>query len=222
MPNGPEALRWCRAVGARRVRITRDFMRHSLVSQRLEESEEAVIRLETCTLAAVVRLELRQGCLFECKVGVQIALRGLYHRAMTEESTPACSSSIPALCRRTCGVTRMDAQRLRRASCRLLEPFLQGDTGVPGQVGRFASSHSLIEGTQPSEVGQLGATVCDPTQEIADQPEAPTSTLVREADFNETRRRALHELSVVPIPQTPVKPASAQILLSKHRPLLRC
>jgi hypothetical protein len=53
------------------------------------------------------------------------------------------------------------------------------------------------------EVGQHGAAVCDPTQEIADQPEAPTSTLVREADFNETRCVMLDELSVGPIPQTP-------------------
>ena len=53
------------------------------LSQRLEESEQSVIRLETRSLDSTVRLELRQGCFFECKVSVQIALRGLY-RLMAE------------------------------------------------------------------------------------------------------------------------------------------
>ena len=51
--------------------------------QRLKESEQSVIRLETRWLGSAVRLELRQGCFFECKVSVQIGLRGLY-RLMAE------------------------------------------------------------------------------------------------------------------------------------------
>jgi hypothetical protein len=38
--------------------------------------------------------------------------------------------------------------------------------------------------------------ICDQTQEIPDQLESLTSTLMREADFNETRRVVLYELSV--------------------------
>src|SRR5262249_21910608 len=57
---------------------------------------------------------------------------------------------------------------------------------------------------------------CDPTQETADQAEAPPSTLVSEADLNETRRVVLDEASVRPIPQTPVKPACAQVLFCNH------
>jgi hypothetical protein len=45
---------------------------------------------------------------------------------------------------------------------------------------------------------------------------------MREADFNEMRRVVLYELSMDSIPETPVKPASAQILLCNHRPFLRC
>jgi hypothetical protein len=66
------------------------------------------------------------------------------------------------------------------------------------------------------ELGQHEAAACDPTQEIADQVDAPPSAAASEADFNETRRVALYELSVRPIPQTPVNPAPAQILFCNH------
>jgi hypothetical protein len=56
-------------------------IRHSCLLQRLEESEQAVIRLETRSLAPVVRLELRQSRVLECKVSVQIGLRGLHGQA---------------------------------------------------------------------------------------------------------------------------------------------
>src|SRR5262245_14093554 len=116
---------------------------------------------------------------------------------MTEGSTPACGSFIAALCRKTCGDTRLDAsdrhlsvaartclarsactlsalrrppvgkQRLRRASCRLLEPFLQGDTPVPGQwcaalLSSFTNAPHMSAGAEmdgvPVEADQLGKT----------------------------------------------------------------
>src|SRR5947207_2000666 len=52
-------------------------------SERLQEGEEAVVRLEAGSLAALVRLELRQGSFLEGEVGMQVRLRRL-DRFMTE------------------------------------------------------------------------------------------------------------------------------------------
>jgi hypothetical protein len=57
-------------------------------------------------------------------------------------------------------------------------------------VPEVAIDHTFIK------VGQIGAAACDPTQEIADQVEAPPSAVVNEPIFDETRRVALDELSV--------------------------
>jgi hypothetical protein len=48
-----------------------------------EKGEQAVVRLEARSLAALVRLELRQGSFLEGEVGVQVRLRRL-DRFMTE------------------------------------------------------------------------------------------------------------------------------------------
>ncbi len=53
-------------------------IRHSLgFLQRLKEREQAIARLEAGSLAALVRLELGQGCFLECEVGMQVGLRCL-------------------------------------------------------------------------------------------------------------------------------------------------
>jgi hypothetical protein len=54
--------------------------------QGLEESEQAVIRLETCSRAPIIRLELRQRGLLECKVSVQIRLCGRYRLVAKPQS----------------------------------------------------------------------------------------------------------------------------------------
>lgn len=53
------------------------------------------------------------------------------------------------------------------------------------------------------EIGQLPAVTGDPTQETADQVEAPPCTVANRADFDETRRVVLDELTVVPTLEAP-------------------
>ena len=72
------------------------------------------------------------------------------------------------------------------------------------------------------EIGQLRAASCDPTQEIADQVEAPPSAVASEPVFDETRRVELDELSVGSTLQAPEQPAPAQVLFCNHHPVLRC
>src|SRR6266487_1802219 len=65
----------------------------------------------------MLTFELCQGCFLECEMGMQVGLRRFdrfmaeppSHSAITAQSTPACSSSIAALCLSTCGDTRLDA-----------------------------------------------------------------------------------------------------------------
>jgi hypothetical protein len=83
MPNGSGARVCCRSAATRCANITRVPFGIVGLLQRLEESEQSVIRLEARLLGLDVRLELRQCRFFECKVSVQIGLRGLY-RLMAE------------------------------------------------------------------------------------------------------------------------------------------
>src|ERR1700687_2142923 len=69
-------------------------------------------------------------------------------------------------------------------------PVTRLDGLLTASVPEGAIDHAFIE------VGQLGAAVWDPTQEIADQVEAPPSALTSEPIFDETCRVALDELSV--------------------------
>ena len=56
------------------------------------------------------------------------------------------------------------------------------------------------------EVGQIAAAACHPTQQIANQAEAPPRALASEPVFNETRREALDELSVGSDLEAPEQP----------------
>src|SRR5437588_586784 len=87
---------------------------------------------------------------------------------------------------------------------------------ILGVTPEVALNHAFIE------FGQVRAASCDPTHEIADQTEAPPCALASEPRLGEARGVKLNELAVRLIPQTPVEPASAQVLLCNHRPLLRC
>src|ERR1700675_86743 len=83
-------------------------------------------------------------------------------------------------------------------------------------VPEVALDHAFIE------VGQLGAAACHPTQEIADQVEAPPSAIATEPLFDETHRVMLDKLSVGTILEALEQPAPAQILICNHHPVLRC
>jgi hypothetical protein len=76
--------------------------------------------------------------------------------------------------------------------------------------------HALIE------IGQHAATACNPTQEPADHVETSPSAMANEAVSHETCRVALDKLTVWPAPEKPEQPASAQILVALHLPVLRC
>ena len=76
--------------------------------------------------------------------------------------------------------------------------------------------HALIE------IGQHAATACDPTQEPADHVETSPSAMANEAVSHETCRVTLDKLTVWPAPEKPEQPASAQIFVAFHLPVLRC
>src|SRR5450631_217260 len=68
---------------------------------------------------------------------------------------------------------------------------------LTASVPEVALDHAFIE------VGQLGAAACDPTQEIADQIEAPPSAVTSEPVLGQTRRVDLDQLSVGSALQAP-------------------
>ena len=73
------------------------------------------------------------------------------------------------------------------------------------------------------EIGQRAATTCDPTQEPVDHIETSSpSAMANEAVSHATCRVALDKLTVWPAPEKPEQPASAQILVALHLPVLRC
>jgi hypothetical protein len=81
---------------------------------------------------------------------------------------------------------------------------------LPGSVPTIAVHHTFIEVSQSRAAGRY------PTQETADQVEAPPSTVASEAEFNETRGVALDELSVGSVLEAPEQPAPAQVLFRNH------
>jgi len=72
------------------------------------------------------------------------------------------------------------------------------------------------------EIDQLVATARDPTEEPANYVEATPRAVPNEPLFDETSGVALDEPSVRPASETPVQPASAQVLFNFHLPVLRC
>ncbi|UPT92341.1 hypothetical protein HAP41_0000047320 (plasmid) [Bradyrhizobium barranii subsp. apii] len=72
------------------------------------------------------------------------------------------------------------------------------------------------------EINQLIATARDPTQEPANYVEAAPRAMPNEPLFDETNGVALDEPSVRLASETPVQPASAQVLFNFHLPVLRC
>ena len=75
-----------------------------------------------------------------------------------------------------------------------------------------ALDHAFIE------IGQLRAASCDPTQEIADQAEAPPCALASEPHLGEARGVKFDELAVRLIPQTPVRAGFCSSTLRQPSP----
>jgi hypothetical protein len=71
------------------------------------------------------------------------------------------------------------------------------------------------------EIGQLIATAPDPTQEPAHHVEASPSALPNKPFRDESSGIALHEMSVRIASETPIQPASAQVIFKFHLPVLR-
>ena len=100
----------------------------------------------------------------------------------------------------------------------------------PSERGPVAGLDRLPPGSVPEvplddlfiEVGQRTATTRNPTQESADHIETSPSAMANEAVLHETHREALDKRTVLPAPETPEQPASAQILFDFHLPVLRC
>ena len=67
------------------------------------------------------------------------------------------------------------------------------------------------EGAQLDGISQLGAAACDPTQEAADQIEAPPSAVASEPVFDETHCVTLDKLFVGTVLKAPEQPAPAQV-----------
>lgn len=80
----------------------------------------------------------------------------------------------------------------------------------------------ILSGNQHIEINQPIATARDPTQEPANYVEATPRAMPNEPLFDETNGVALDEPSVRPASETPVQPASAQVLFNFHLPVLRC
>jgi hypothetical protein len=76
--------------------------------------------------------------------------------------------------------------------------------------------HALIE------IGQHAAMPCDPAKEPTNHVETSPSAMGNEVVFHETCRVALDEPTVPPAPEMPEQPASPQILITFHLPVLRC
>jgi hypothetical protein len=94
MPVGSGTARYSRAAVIQHA--TGVFLPFGIIcsSQRIEESEQAIIvGTEAGLFAALVGLELRQGCLLECKMCVQIGLRRV-HRFMTEPQSDHRSAAV--------------------------------------------------------------------------------------------------------------------------------
>jgi hypothetical protein len=72
------------------------------------------------------------------------------------------------------------------------------------------------------EIGQCAPTARDPTQEPADHIEATPRAEPSTPFLDETSAIALDEVSVRPASETPEQPASAQVLVNFHLPVLRC
>jgi hypothetical protein len=87
---------------------------------------------------------------------------------------------------------------------------------LTASVPKVALDHGFIE------VGQLRAAACDPTQEIADQVEAPPRAVTSEPLVDEANRVTLDKLSVGAILEALEQPAPAQVIFCNHRPVLRC
>ncbi|PDT63949.1 hypothetical protein CO683_41370 [Bradyrhizobium ottawaense] len=72
------------------------------------------------------------------------------------------------------------------------------------------------------EIDQLVATAPRSNSGAANHVEATPRAVPNEPLFDETSGVALDELSVRPGSETPVQPASAQVLFNFHLPVLRC
>jgi hypothetical protein len=92
-------------------------------------------------------------------------------------------------------------------------PIAWLDALPPRSVTDVPLDHAFIEISRPR------AAACHPTQQIADQIEAPQSALASEPLFDEARRVELNELSVGSTLQAPEQPAP---VLRNHHPVLRC
>jgi hypothetical protein len=72
------------------------------------------------------------------------------------------------------------------------------------------------------ELGQSAAPARDPTQEPANHVEASPCAVASVPFLDKTSGVALDELSVRPASEAPEQPASAQVLVNFHLPVLRC
>jgi len=90
------------------------------------------------------------------------------------------------------------------------------DSLPSGSMPEVALDHMSIE------IGQCAPTARDPTQEPADHIEATPRAEPSTPFLDETSAIALDEVSVRPASETPEQPASAQVLVNFHLPVLRC
>jgi hypothetical protein len=72
------------------------------------------------------------------------------------------------------------------------------------------------------EIGQLVAPARDPTKESADQVQASPSAVPNKPLFDEASGIKLDEMSVRPVFEALVQPASIQVVFNFHLPVLRC
>ncbi|OKO85512.1 hypothetical protein AC629_07805 [Bradyrhizobium sp. NAS80.1] len=89
-------------------------------------------------------------------------------------------------------------------------PVTRLDRLPPASMSEVPLNDLLIEIEQPK------ATACDPTQEPANHVEATPRAVLNESLFDETSAIALDEQSVRSASETPVQPASAQVLFRNH------
>jgi hypothetical protein len=95
-------------------------------------------------------------------------------------------------------------------------PVARLDVLPAASMPEVALDHPLIE------TGQLGPAARHPAEKPIDHVEASPRAKRHEPFLDETPRKKLDELSVMAVPEAPIRSAPAQVRTRIHRPVLRC